>query len=141
MIRFFFVSTKPALKKRNQIKSIIKDIVSDNEYVIGEISVIFCNDEYLLDINRKYLQHDYYTDIITFDHTERNIISGDLYISQDRVKENAITYNTTFGAELVRVIFHGILHLVGFDDKDEVSVQIMREKENYYLSKIELNEE
>jgi len=140
MIRFFFENTKPAVKKRNLIKNIIQNIVTDNGFTTGDLSIIFCNDDYLLDINKKFLKHDYYTDIITFDQSDNNVISGDLYISMERVKENAKIYRTTYTSELFRVIFHGVLHLVGYEDKDDESSKKMREKENYYLSKMDGNE-
>jgi len=88
-------------------------------------------------MNRKYLEHDYYTDIITFDYVEGDIISGDLFISVDRVKENAAKFETTFLNELVRVIFHGVLHLAGYKDKTTSDEQLMRKKENFYLSEVD----
>lgn len=140
MIRFFFENTKPVLKNRNLLKGIIDKIVTDEGFSIGDISVIFCDDDYLLKINRKYLTHNYYTDIITFDHSEENVISGDLFISIDRVKENAHTFGTTYTSELFRVIFHGVLHLVGYEDKNDDLRKVMREKEDYYLIKAGKNE-
>ena len=106
----------------------------------GEISVIFCSDDYLLKMNKDYLNHDYYTDIITFDYVEGNTISGDLFISLDRVKENANMYNIPVINELCRVVFHGTLHLVGYKDKTEVEQKLMREKEDYYLGKVDFKE-
>lgn len=100
----------------------------------GEISFIFCSDEYLLQINRQHLKHDYYTDIITFDYSVKDLLSGDIYISIDRVKENAGTYNVTFQQELLRVMIHGVLHLCGYKDKTTRDARLMREKEDYYLS-------
>jgi rRNA maturation RNase YbeY len=100
----------------------------------GELSFIFCSDKYLLNINRQYLQHDDYTDIITFDYTQKNLVSGDIYISIERVKENAQTYKVTFQNELLRVMVHGVLHLCGYKDKTSRDARIMREKEDYYLS-------
>ena len=96
--------------------------------------MIFCSDEYLLDVNRKYLNHDYYTDIITFDYCEGPVLSGDLFISVDSVRENASVYGTEFADELNRVIVHGLLHLMGYDDHTEDDIATMRAKENYYLS-------
>lgn len=113
----------------------IKDLVVSEKFVLGEISVIFCNDDYLLNINKTYLNHDYYTDIITFDYSDKSHLSGDLFISLDRVKENALKYNATFLNELSRVVYHGTLHLCGFKDKSEEDLFVMREKENYYLKK------
>ena len=103
----------------------------------GDISVVFCSDEYLLEMNKEYLNHDYYTDIITFDYVEGETISGDLFISLDRVRENAKKFEISFLRELYRVVFHGTLHLVGYNDKSEEEQRIMRQKENYYLSEVD----
>ncbi len=102
----------------------------------GEISIIFCSDEYLKNINQKYLNHNYYTDIITFDYNDNDLVSGDLFISIDRVKENASLNNEKFIHELYRVIIHGILHLCGYNDKTISQKKIMRSKENYFISLI-----
>ena len=104
---------------------------------LGELSVIFCSDEFLLDMNKEYLNHDYYTDIITFDYVEGNIISGDLFVSLDRVKENAEMYNSRMLRELYRVVFHGTLHLCGYKDKTDEEQKVMRAKEDYYLNEVD----
>ena len=101
---------------------------------IGDIAIIFCSDNYILDVNVKYLQHDYFTDIITFDYCEGKTLSGDLFISIDSVRENAVLYGSEFPEELNRVIVHGVLHLIGYDDHTEEEQKKMREKENYYLA-------
>jgi probable rRNA maturation factor len=113
----------------------IEDIIVSENCVLGELSVIFCKDDYLLNINQTYLNHDYYTDIITFEYSKESMISGDLFISVDRIKENALIYNVSFSNELTRVIYHGTLHLCGYKDKSAKDVLLMREKENYYLDK------
>ena len=100
----------------------------------GDLSIIFCSDNYILDVNMRYLQHDYFTDIITFDYCEGNRLSGDLFISVDSVRENALFYGTEFSDELNRVMVHGLLHLIGYDDHTEEDQKTMREKEDYYLS-------
>ena len=100
---------------------------------IGAVNIIFCSDNYILDVNMKYLQHDYFTDIITFDYCEKDILSGDLFISIDSVRENAQFYGTEFVDELNRVMVHGLLHLIGYDDHTEADIAVMRQKENYYL--------
>lgn len=100
---------------------------------LGDINIIFCSDNYILDVNMKYLQHDYFTDIITFDYCEKKVLSGDLFISVDSVRENSVYYGTEFEDELNRVIVHGLLHLIGYDDDSEDDIKVMREKENYYL--------
>ena len=102
----------------------------------GDLSVIFCDDEYLKRINVKYLGHDYYTDIITFDYSEKNLVSGDLFISIDRVDENARLNNVDFINELYRVIIHGVLHLCGYNDKTLKEKKEIRAKEDYFLSLI-----
>lgn len=104
--------------------------------VIGNINYIFCNDHYLLKKNQKYLQQDTLTDIITFDYSEENILNGDIYISVERIKENAVIFTVPFEEELNRVIIHGLLHLMGFKDKTKSEAKTMREKENFYLSRI-----
>lgn len=100
---------------------------------MGDITLIFCSDEYLLNVNREYLDHDYYTDIITFDYTEDNIVSGDLFISLDRVGDNAQIHTVDFINELNRVVVHGVLHLCGYKDKSEEDEKLMRSKENQML--------
>ena len=99
----------------------------------GEIAYIFCNDSKIIEVNRQYLQHDYYTDIITFDYTHGSRISGDLFISLDTVESNSVEQNTTYESELHRVIIHGVLHLIGFDDLTDEEEKEMREKEEEAL--------
>lgn len=104
-------------------------------FSIDSLNFIFCSDQYLLQINRDYLQHDYFTDIITFDNSEaENILEGDIFISVDRVLDNATHLQTSFFQELLRVIAHGVLHLIGFDDKDEISKNTMRLMEDKFLN-------
>jgi len=105
---------------------------------ICKLTYIFCSDEYLLDINNKYLGHDFYTDIITFPYKEGHEIESDLFISVDRVRENAVEFNVTFDNELKRVMIHGLLHLMGYGDKSEDQISLMREKEEYYIAKFDL---
>lgn len=100
---------------------------------LGDISVVFCSDEHLLGMNKEYLQHDYYTDIITFDYTEEDCVSGDLFISVDRVEDNANEFDALFQDELHRVCVHGLLHLCGYKDKSEADEELMRSKENEML--------
>ena len=106
-------------------------VVAESEIrKLGQISIIFCSDNYILDINMKYLQHDYFTDIITFDYCKGDRLSGDLFISIDSVRENARLYGVEFQEELYRVIVHGILHLIGYDDHTKAQKAQMRAKEN-----------
>ena len=105
-------------------------------YSIKNLSFVFCNDEYLKNINVQYLNHDYYTDVITFDYSGSDGLSGDIFISIDRVKENAKGFKVSFNEELFRVIIHGVLHLCGFNDKSEKEIKEIRKQENYFLSLI-----
>jgi probable rRNA maturation factor len=112
------------------IKKWIKATVGSFDRKIGDISIIFCSDDYLLNINQTYLNHDYYTDIITFNYNNGVIISGDIFISVDTVRINSVEFNTTEHEEFLRVIIHGILHLLGFDDQNEFEIKEMRSNEN-----------
>lgn len=118
------------LKNKLKIKRWIKQVVENYGYKLGEISYVFCSDERILEVNKQYLSHDFYTDIITFDYVEKERVSGDIFISIDRVEENAKDFNVTFQQELLRVIIHGVLHLLGFEDHNQEEQQIMRQKEN-----------
>lgn len=130
MIYYNSEDTKlPKIQKR-KISQWIKSVVKKHNYKVGDISYIFCSDEVILRVNREYLQHDYYTDIITFDYTEGNRISGDLFISLDTVKTNAEKFGTPYKEELHRVIIHGILHLCGIDDKGPGEREVMEQNEN-----------
>lgn len=113
----------------------LEKVVNSYGKSLGEISFIFCSDEYLLDVNREHLDHDFYTDIITFNYNEADEINGDLFISWDRVKENALEFgNGDSFDELCRVMVHGVLHLIGFNDKNEEEVLVMRKEETKNLS-------
>jgi len=117
------------------VKKWIKETIKSEQKRAGDISIVFCLDDYLLKVNNEFLKHDFYTDIITFDYCEDDLVSGDLMISIDRVKENAETQKGLFIDELHRVIIHGVLHLLGYHDKLKEDVRVMREKEDYYLMK------
>lgn len=114
----------------------LKSVVKNENKSIGKISVIFVDDNYLLDVNVKYLKHNYFTDIITFNYNQGLSISGDLYISIDTIKSNAEFYDTNFKNELLRVIVHGVLHLLGYNDCEESEKIVMREREDFYLNRI-----
>jgi rRNA maturation RNase YbeY len=126
----------PKIKRKLTSGWIKNTIISEGKFT-GDISFIFCSDHYLLDVNRKFLQHDYFTDIITFDYVEDNQINGDIFISVDRVKENAIKFSKTFENELYRILIHGILHLLGYKDKEIRDKELMTEKEDFYLNMLE----
>lgn len=134
MISYHFEDTDFAFKGKAKNNLWLKMVAESEIRRIGDISIIFCSDNYILDINQRYLSHDYFTDIITFDYCEGDRLSGDLFISVDSVRENAAEYGTEFSEELNRVIVHGILHLIGYDDHTEEDIAVMRSKENYYLS-------
>ena len=112
----------------------LPELISIEGKEVGDVSLVFCNDEQLLLMNKKHLDHDYYTDVITFDYTLHNFISGDIFISVDRVRENSIEYKTTFHIEMCRVVFHGTLHLLGYNDKIELEIVQMRAKEDLYIN-------
>ena len=114
----------------------LKKSVNSLGFTIGELSFIFCSDEYIKKINIKYLSHHFFTDVITFNYTKEKLLFGDVYISIERVKENSKTYKTSFNEEMFRVIIHGVLHLCGFDDKTKEEKSLMRSKENDFLSSI-----
>ena len=136
MINLFFEDVEiPNLDSEFFINWLSSTCVEEGK-VLEEVNLIFCSDEYLLKMNVEYLQHDYYTDIISFDYCEEDRILGDLFISKDRVLDNAELNNVTFESELQRVIVHGVLHLCGYKDKSEDEEKLMRSKEDYYLSKI-----
>ena len=133
-----FYEDIPSLKINKRIlEKYIKLLVAKELYQVGNITMIFCSDAYLLEVNKQYLNHDYYTDIVTFDYRENSVISGDLFISFDRIKENAANFKATVKEELFRVVFHGVLHLIGYNDKTEEEQKEMRQKENFYLSEVD----
>lgn len=134
MIDFFCEDVPFPSINTEKVSVWIEKCIGDHHFIPGNISIIFCSDEYLYEMNNKYLSHNYYTDIITFNYNESNIISGDLFISIDRVKDNAIKLKILFEQELHRVVIHGILHLVGWNDKTDDEERNMRLKENFYLN-------
>jgi rRNA maturation RNase YbeY len=111
-------------------------LVSLESFELGDITLIFCTDEELLAINKEHLAHDYYTDIITFNYNNDSILSGDLFISVDRITDNAQQLGVSMEEELHRVCYHGVLHLVGYNDKTDDEIALMRAKENFYLNKL-----
>lgn len=124
------------LTRRTELKAFINKLFKKEGLRLASLDYIFCSDDYLLKINQDFLKHDYYTDIITFDLTEQDqSISGEIYISIDRVKDNAIQQGTSFKEELHRVVFHGALHLCGYKDKSKKDKLAMTKKEDYYLSR------
>ena len=123
----------PVIKKR-ETTAWIKAVAATYGKTVGDIAYIFCDDEKILEVNREYLQHDYYTDIITFDYCEDDIISGDLFISLDTVASNAELFGREYDEEFMRVVIHGVLHLCGINDKGEGEREIMEQHENDALA-------
>lgn len=138
-IRFSKIDIKFRLQKADEIKRVLTTLFKKEHFLLASLQYIFCDDEYLLNINQTYLKHNYYTDIISFDLSEGEGVVGEIYISIDRVKENALQYETGFWNELYRVIFHGALHLCGYNDKTPSQEKIMRKKEEEYLALLESN--
>jgi probable rRNA maturation factor len=136
MLTQFYFQKTTQLPNRNRLKSFLVDLSNREKTSFDTLSIVFCSDDYLLEINRNHLQHDYYTDIITFDLTppKKQSKDAELYISIDRIRENAKAYQTTVQHELHRVIFHGVLHLCGYKDKSKSDQVNMRQKENDYLN-------
>ena len=122
------------LENKDDLQEWITQTIEKERYKLGEVNYIFCSDEQLLEKNIEFLNHDTYTDIISFDYTLGNLISGDIFISIDRVTENSNSFKTSFNDELNRVMIHGILHYCGYNDKSEEEKNLMRSKEDYYLS-------
>lgn len=134
MVRYFCEDIKFEFKNKQLNNRWLKMVAGSEVKELGDVSIIFCSDNYILDVNMKYLQHDYFTDIITFDYCEGKTLSGDLFISIDTVRENAREYGVEFEEELHRVIVHGLLHLIGYDDQTPEQQKEIHSKEDYYLS-------
>lgn len=135
-IQFFCAETSIALLQKKKLKIFIEQLVCEQKRTLSSLSVIFCKDDYLLNINRQFLKHDYYTDIITFNLAENvAIIEGEIYISIERIRENATINLVSQNKELHRVIFHGVLHLCGYKDKSKKEKERMTAAENKYLDK------
>lgn len=133
MISFHKLGLDFQPKKKNSLRKWINAIAEQEKHTIGNINYVFCSEDELLKLNTQYLKHKSHTDIITFDYSDKNKISGDIFISVERVTENAKKYNTTFDDELHRVLIHGILHLCGYKDKTDEQEKIMRKKEDKAL--------
>ena len=134
MIQFFFENIDK-ITIDSTLAVWLEDIIMTEGKKPGDINYIFCDDEYLLQVNKEYLHHDYYTDIITFDYVKGKTISGDIFVSLPRIFDNAETLSKDFDSEFFRVLAHGILHLCGYKDKTDEEISEMRNKEDYYLNK------
>jgi probable rRNA maturation factor len=133
-VQFFFLETTITLKERNRLKAFIAEVFKKEKKTLGQLNYIFCSDKHLLSINKEFLQHDFYTDILTFDLSEtKNRVDGEIYISLDRVRDNALVFMSSLNKEFHRVIFHGALHLCGYKDKTQKEESEMRAAENKYL--------
>lgn len=133
MVRYFYEDVRFDFKGKALNNKWLKFVAESEVRSLGDINIIFCSDNCLLDVNIRYLNHDYFTDIITFDYCEGNVLSGDLFISIDSVRDNAEHFDVEFRDELNRVMVHGLLHLIGYDDHTSAEQKQMRAKEDYYL--------
>ena len=133
MIQFFFENTDEITLPPNT-ENWLKDLIISEDKKPGEINYIFCDDDHLLQVNKDFLNHDYYTDVITFDYVKGKTISADIFVSLPRILDNSSTLSNAFNSELLRVLAHGILHLCGYKDKTDEEISEMRQKEDYYLS-------
>lgn len=136
MINFNYEEIDFSLKNEERISSWITNTISEEAYKLEEINYVFCDDKYLHKLNLEFLNHDTLTDIISFDYSVGKLIQGDIFISIERVKDNAMNFSVSFEEELHRVIIHGVLHYCGYKDKTDADSKIMREKENHYLKQL-----
>jgi probable rRNA maturation factor len=125
----------PVFVSKKDLKQAVKSLVSMEGKRLKDLSLVFTDDDYLLEVNKQYLNHDYFTDVITFDYSDFPHVSGDVMISLDRVKDNALSMNLAYEQEFYRVVFHGVLHLCGYKDKSKEDVVLMREKEDFYIQR------
>lgn len=132
-VKFHALQIPQPVFERKKLKSAVACLIHENKMEVGNIDVIFCSDDELLEMNKKYLQHDYYTDVITFDYSEGKNISGDIFMSIDRIRENAMREKISVQNEIRRIVGHGVLHLIGFKDKILSDKRIMTLQENVFL--------
>jgi rRNA maturation RNase YbeY len=125
----------PSFVSKKELKEAVKDLTQQEGKTLKDLSLVFTDDDYLLEVNKQYLNHDYFTDVITFDYSSFPEVSGDVMISLDRVKDNAATLNQSFELEFYRVVFHGVLHLCGYKDKTDADAAVMRTKEDFYINR------
>jgi rRNA maturation RNase YbeY len=125
----------PSFVSKKDLKEAVKNLALSEGKILKDLSLVFTDDDYLLEVNKQYLNHDYFTDVITFDYSSFPEVSGDVMISLDRVKDNAHSLNQSFELEFYRVVFHGVLHLCGYKDKTEADEKEMRAKEDFYINR------
>lgn len=135
-IKIFYDNTNFRIRSWRKVARILEEVISKEGKISGDLNFIITNDEDLKKINVQFLEHDYYTDVITFNYNEKNLINGEVYISLDTVKENAVNYNVSLNEEIKRVVIHGVLHLAGYDDKTEVLRRKMSGLEDYWLERL-----
>ena len=135
-IRIFYSEVKFRLKERKSILKIIEKVIEEEKKLTGDLSFIFTDDDYLRKINIEFLLHDYNTDVITFSYNNENVINGEIYISVETVIVNSVKYKVSLNMEIYRVMIHGVLHLLGYDDKNEMGKKRIREQENFWLRNI-----
>lgn len=133
-IRVFYEEVKFRIKGWKEIKSLIGKVISEEKNISGDLNFILTNDNHLLKINKEFLKHNYYTDVISFDNTGDSELAHEIYISIDKVKKNSINYNVSYKEELIRVMIHGVLHLCGYEDRSNDEKEKMREREDYWLN-------
>jgi probable rRNA maturation factor len=133
-IRVFYEEVKFRIKGWKEIKSLIGKVISEEKNISGDLNFILTNANHLLKINKEFLKHNYYTDVISFDNTGDSELAHEIYISIDTVKKNSINYNVSYKEELIRVMIHGVLHLCGYEDRSNDEKEKMREREDYWLN-------
>ena len=136
-VKVYYQKERFRLRESGLLKKLISEIIREEGYKCELIEYIFTDDELILQLNKEFLEHDYYTDVITFDYSVENVINGEIYISLETVKENSVNYNVSLKEELIRVIIHGVLHLVGYNDSTGEEKVIMKSMEDFWLSELD----
>lgn len=135
-IKIFYDNTSYRVKCWRKVVEVLHEVIAKEKKISGDLNYIITNDEDLRKINVQFLEHDYFTDVITFNYNDNTMINGEIYISLDSVKENALNYNVSLNEELKRVMIHGVLHLVGYDDKTDVQKAEMKNQEDLWLDSL-----